>query len=28
VLLRGLDLPRAEGSADDLLRAREIDLFR
>jgi coenzyme F420-0:L-glutamate ligase/coenzyme F420-1:gamma-L-glutamate ligase len=28
VLLRGLDLPRAEGSAADLLRARELDLFR
>jgi len=28
VLLRGLELPAAAGSADDLIRAREIDLFR
>jgi coenzyme F420-0:L-glutamate ligase/coenzyme F420-1:gamma-L-glutamate ligase len=28
VLTRGLDLPRADGSADDLLRSRELDLFR
>jgi coenzyme F420-0:L-glutamate ligase/coenzyme F420-1:gamma-L-glutamate ligase len=28
VLVRGLDLPGADGSADDLLRARERDLFR
>jgi coenzyme F420-0:L-glutamate ligase/coenzyme F420-1:gamma-L-glutamate ligase len=28
VLLRGLALPEAEGSADDLIRARELDLFR
>jgi coenzyme F420-0:L-glutamate ligase/coenzyme F420-1:gamma-L-glutamate ligase len=28
VLLRGLALPGAEGSADDLIRARELDLFR
>jgi coenzyme F420-0:L-glutamate ligase / coenzyme F420-1:gamma-L-glutamate ligase len=28
VLLRGLDLPSAEGSADELIRARELDLFR
>ena len=28
VLLRGLDLPAADGSADDLIRARELDLFR
>lgn len=28
VLLRGLDWPEADGSADDLLRARERDLFR
>ena len=28
VLLRGLNLPAADGSADDLLRARERDLFR
>jgi coenzyme F420-0:L-glutamate ligase/coenzyme F420-1:gamma-L-glutamate ligase len=27
-LVRGLDLPHADGSADDLLRARELDLFR
>jgi coenzyme F420-0:L-glutamate ligase/coenzyme F420-1:gamma-L-glutamate ligase len=28
VLVRGLDVPSADGSADDLLRARELDLFR
>jgi len=28
VLLRGLNLPDADGSADDLIRARELDLFR
>jgi len=28
VLLRGLNLPDAEGSAADLIRPREIDLFR
>src|SRR3954469_15613407 len=28
VLLRGLDLPDADGSAADLIRSREIDLFR
>ena len=28
VLLRGLNLPEADGSADDLIRARELDLFR
>ncbi len=28
VLLRGLTLPVADGSADDLIRPREIDLFR
>lgn len=28
VLVRGLDLPEAEGSADDLLRERARDLFR
>jgi coenzyme F420-0:L-glutamate ligase/coenzyme F420-1:gamma-L-glutamate ligase len=28
VLLRGLNLPDAAGSADDLIRARELDLFR
>jgi len=28
VLLRGLSLPDADGSAADLIRAREIDLFR
>ena len=28
VLLRGLHLPYADGSADDLIRARELDLFR
>lgn len=28
VLLRGLKVPGAEGSAADLIRAREIDLFR
>ena len=28
VLIRGLDLPRVDGSAADLLRARELDLFR
>ncbi len=28
VLLRGLDLPEADGSATDLIRARELDLFR
>jgi coenzyme F420-0:L-glutamate ligase/coenzyme F420-1:gamma-L-glutamate ligase len=28
VLLRGLDLPDAAGSADDLLRDRALDLFR
>jgi coenzyme F420-0:L-glutamate ligase/coenzyme F420-1:gamma-L-glutamate ligase len=28
VLLRGLKLSGAEGSADDLIRARELDLFR
>jgi coenzyme F420-0:L-glutamate ligase/coenzyme F420-1:gamma-L-glutamate ligase len=27
-LVRGLDLPGGDGSADDLLRARELDLFR
>jgi len=27
-LLRGLDLPDADGSAADLIRSREIDLFR
>jgi coenzyme F420-0:L-glutamate ligase/coenzyme F420-1:gamma-L-glutamate ligase len=27
-LVRGLDLPAAAGSADDLIRARELDLFR
>ena len=28
VLLRGLNLPGADGSAADLIRARETDLFR
>ena len=28
VLIRGLDLPDAAGSGDDLLRPRELDLFR
>jgi len=28
VLLRGLNLPDADGSAADLIRARELDLFR
>ncbi len=28
VLLRGLNLPNADGSAADLIRPREIDLFR
>jgi len=28
VLIRGLDLPAAAGSADDLIRPRELDLFR
>jgi coenzyme F420-0:L-glutamate ligase/coenzyme F420-1:gamma-L-glutamate ligase len=28
VLLRGLNLPGSQGSADDLIRARELDLFR
>jgi coenzyme F420-0:L-glutamate ligase / coenzyme F420-1:gamma-L-glutamate ligase len=28
VLVRGLDLRSANGSADDLIRARELDLFR
>jgi coenzyme F420-0:L-glutamate ligase/coenzyme F420-1:gamma-L-glutamate ligase len=28
VLLRGLNLPSADGSATDLIRPREIDLFR
>ena len=28
VLLRGLDLPDADGSAEDLIRARALDLFR
>ncbi len=28
VLLRGLNLPEANGSAADLIRARELDLFR
>jgi coenzyme F420-0:L-glutamate ligase/coenzyme F420-1:gamma-L-glutamate ligase len=28
VLLRGLNLPNADGSAADLIRRREIDLFR
>jgi len=28
VVLRGLNLPDADGSADDLIRARELDLFR
>jgi coenzyme F420-0:L-glutamate ligase/coenzyme F420-1:gamma-L-glutamate ligase len=28
VLLRGLNLPDADGSATDLIRARELDLFR
>ena len=28
VLLRGLNLPEADGSATDLIRARELDLFR
>ena len=28
VLLRGLNLPGADGSADDLIRARDLDLFR
>ena len=28
VLLRGLQLPDADGSAADLIRARELDLFR
>jgi len=28
VLLRGLNLPAADGSADELIRARELDLFR
>ena len=28
VLLRGLNLPEADGSAADLIRARELDLFR
>ncbi len=28
VLLRGLDLPSGDGSANDLLRDRELDLFR
>jgi coenzyme F420-0:L-glutamate ligase / coenzyme F420-1:gamma-L-glutamate ligase len=28
VLMRGLDLPGKTGSATDLIRARELDLFR
>ena len=28
VLVRGLDLPGADGSADDLIRDRALDLFR
>jgi coenzyme F420-0:L-glutamate ligase/coenzyme F420-1:gamma-L-glutamate ligase len=28
VLIRGLDLPGGDGSANDLLRPRELDLFR
>jgi coenzyme F420-0:L-glutamate ligase/coenzyme F420-1:gamma-L-glutamate ligase len=28
VLLRGFNLPNADGSAADLIRPREIDLFR
>jgi hypothetical protein len=28
VLLRGLDLPRRDGSAQDLIRERALDLFR
>ena len=28
VLLRGLDLPQNEGSADALIRDRALDLFR
>ena len=28
VLVRGLNLPEADGSAADLIRARELDLFR
>ena len=28
VLLRGLQLPEGDGSAADLHRARELDLFR
>jgi coenzyme F420-0:L-glutamate ligase / coenzyme F420-1:gamma-L-glutamate ligase len=28
VLVRGLELPASTGSADDLIRAREFDLFR
>jgi coenzyme F420-0:L-glutamate ligase/coenzyme F420-1:gamma-L-glutamate ligase len=28
VLLRGLDLPATDGTAGDLIRARELDLFR
>lgn len=28
LLVRGLHLPNADGSADDLIRARELDLFR
>ncbi len=28
VLVRGLDLPAADGSADDLIRDRALDLFR
>ena len=28
VLLRGLNLPGTDGSAADLIRSRETDLFR
>jgi len=28
VLLRGLDLPQTDGSADALIRDRALDLFR
>ena len=28
VLVRGLDLPAGDGTSDDLIRPRELDLFR
>jgi coenzyme F420-0:L-glutamate ligase/coenzyme F420-1:gamma-L-glutamate ligase len=28
VLLRGLELPEGDGSGDDLIRPRQLDLFR